>query len=115
MARIGKTFKVNHKWYNVAAQVVLNNENGLKIAEFSGDGFTTKNEKLISKSITETYEADGYKVVAIGDIAVTRTDYSEVFKVTATTSQILAACRAFGLPVEEIYDANVDMENDDEN
>lgn len=121
MARTGKTFKLNHKWYNISAQVVLNGENGLEIAEFSGEGFTTKNEKLISKSISETYEADGYKVVAIGDISISRTDYSETFRVEATTSQILAACRAFGLAVvettafaDETDEADSD-ETDDEN
>ena len=101
--------------YDVNADVVISDSEGkVDIAKFSGEGSSTRSKRELSKTIRETYENDGYEVIAIRNLTTTKYYEIHSYSVEASNSEILEACRNAGITVNEIFDCGSEAEEAEE-
>ena len=100
--------------YSVSADVVLCSDGEISITQFCGEGSATKSKRELSKNIRETYEADGFEVIAIRNLTTTKYYEIHSYSVEATNGEILDACMAAGITVRELLESDTNAETDDE-
>lgn len=111
---MAKKINVKSVWFDVNADVVVSDDNGIEVVKFSGEGASTKSKRELSKTIRESYEDDGFEVIAIRNIVATRVEHIDAYIIDATNAQIVNACREFGLVVREVADTDADTADGDE-
>lgn len=92
---MSKTFKMVNTTYDVTAQVVIKSDSGFEVVQFNGEGSATKNARSLKKTIVESYEQNGCKVVSVGDITTTKRVTVTVYQFDMTSEQVLSACIAY--------------------
>ena len=96
---MAKTITTIKSLYNVTADVVVKSNVGIEVVIFDCGGFTTKSVRALKKSIHESYESDGFEVLAIDNIQTNKVTTKTSYRIDASAQEIIDACIAAGLDV----------------
>lgn len=112
---MSKRINVRSSYYNFSADVVIRDKSGMHIANYSAEGFNSKNARDIKRAIVHSYENEGISVNASDIMIKNVSKVVEVksYKVNASNADIIAACRAYGLDVVECDGTDTDTDESD--
>ena len=108
---MAKKFNSITTLYNCSGVYVKREKGNITLEQF--DIVTdSRNERNIKKAVVDTYENVAMRDVMVQNIVGVKTVHT--YKVDASLSEIIAACRAYGLDVIDLGIAipDVDIEND---
>lgn len=112
---MSKRINVKSNYYNFNADVVIRDKSGMHIANYSAEGFNSKNTRDIKRAIVHSYENEGVAVNASDIMVKNVSKVVEIksYKVNASNAEIIAACVAAGLDVIECDGTDTDTDTDE--
>lgn len=112
---MAKTIKIKTTLYDVTADVVVKDADGISLCKFDGQGSGTKSVRALTKTIRECYENNGLAVLAIDGIKTYKRILTTTYVINATSKEIVDACSASGLDIqiERSYDDNTEESEED--
>lgn len=111
---MAKTIKIKTTLYDVTADVVVKDDNGISLCKFDGEGSSTKSVRALTKTIREDYESAGLTVLAIDGLTTTKRVVTTTYVINASNDAILAACIAADLNINISTDNGAQTEESEE-
>lgn len=100
---MAKKINVKSSWYKVTATVFFKDESGVpQVEKYDNDWFETSSKRELKKQISNFYADNNCDIIAITDITAKLWHTNHAFSVNATNEDIIAACKEYGLDVEQI-------------